>query len=212
MQTIFETLSKSRETVLVCLLFIGYLALWTGKRRAQRRETGLDPAVMGKSSSPLQRYFNGLMRFLTIYAVLVIILHGAGVQFRSLLVRLELTDSALFDYLGFSLGLCGLTLCGFAQRWMGASWRVGIDEKNTAPLVRSGLFAWIRNPTYTGLFLLYAGLWIIWPTWMVGIFCIIFFFFIEVQVRCEEEYLERVHGEEYLGYKQKTRRYFPFVY
>jgi protein-S-isoprenylcysteine O-methyltransferase Ste14 len=34
----------------------------------------------------------------------------------------------------------------------------------------------------------------------------------EIQVRCEEEYLLKIHGDDYASYSKETRRYLPWIY
>lgn len=116
------------------------------------------------------------------------------------------------DAFGFFAGLMGLSLCAYAQHKMGKSWRVGIDEESTTDLITTGVYKFIRNPTYLGLFILIAGVWLIWPTWTVFVLYLLFLLLLEIQVRCEEDYLTVTHGDEYLEYKLKTKRYIPFIY
>ncbi|HOV15405.1 MAG TPA: isoprenylcysteine carboxylmethyltransferase family protein, partial [Spirochaetota bacterium] len=126
--------------------------------------------------------------------------------------RFSPLNNFYFDILGFIIGLVGLSFCLYAQIKMGKSWRVGIDEKEKTELITTGLYRFIRNPTYFGLFILNVGLWIIWPTWTVFIFNLLFVLFFEIQVCCEEDFLTMTHGEEYLNYKKKTKKYIPFIY
>ncbi len=100
----------------------------------------------------------------------------------------------MFDHIGFAVGLLGLALCFTAQRQMKNSWRVGIDEKNRTDLVETGLYRYIRNPTYLGLYHLCIGTWFIWPTWTIGLFALVFYLALETQVRCEEDFLLKMHA------------------
>jgi protein-S-isoprenylcysteine O-methyltransferase Ste14 len=70
----------------------------------------------------------------------------------------------------------------------------------------------IRNPTYTGLFLVILGMWFVWPTALVTMYSIAFISFFEVQVRCEERDLLARHGDLYLEYLKRTKRYIPWIY
>ena len=80
--------------------------------------------------------------------------------------------------------------------------------KPTTALVTDGLYAWSRNPIYTGFCLFNVGvgvaannLWIalsfIPGAWLVY----------KVAIEKEESYLEQVFGQEYLDYKAKVRRW-----
>jgi len=200
------------EIISVVSLFLLYITLWKTKEINLKRTTGIDPKVMGKSTSNIQQYMNQYMKFLTVYAVIIIILHAIGVQVASLFNRFNALESIIVDILGFIIGIIGLSFCLYAQIKMGKSWRVGIDEKEKTDLVTSGLYKLIRNPTYLGLFILNIGIWLIWPTWTIFIFNLLFIIFLEIQVRSEEDFLISIHGQKYLDYKKGTKRYIPFVY
>jgi protein-S-isoprenylcysteine O-methyltransferase Ste14 len=151
-------------------------------------------------------------KILTVYAAIIILAHSSNIQLGSLFSRYSAFSSGKFDVLGFVIGLIGLSFCLYAQIKMGTSWRVGIDEKEKTQLITTGLYKFIRNPTYLGLFLLNIGVWLIWSTWTVFLLNILFFLFLEIQVRCEEDFLFSVHGEQYIDYKKRTKRYLPFIY
>jgi len=198
------------ESCLAVALFVGYLGLWRLKRWRDIRRHGIDPEVLARASTPMQRFFASLVRFITILVVAVLSLHSFAPETWVPLVRLATLDSPIVDWVGFVVGVVGLGLCGIAQATMGSSWRVGIDHDRETKLVTRGLYQWIRNPTYLGLHLLNLGLWLIWPTTLVAAYAVLFFVVMDIQVRCEEEFLMGVHGEEFTAYRSRTRRYFPW--
>lgn len=200
------------EIIFAVLLFFIYFILWKIKKITLKKTAGVDPDVMSVSSSNLQIYMHFLVNFMTIYAVIILIIHAAGFQYNSLFTRYGALNGSYFDIAGFFTGLTGLGLCLYAQVKMGKSWRVGIDEKVRTELITTGLYKVIRNPTYLGLILLNAGIWLIWPTWTIFILNLIFVLFLEIQVRCEEDFLVKAHGKKYEAYKSKTKRYIPFIY
>lgn len=200
------------EAMFVIALFLLYMLLWKIKQIQQRSLTGIDPQVMQKSTSNIQQYMGAFSNALTAYAAIVILIHTTNFQLGSMFSRYEALSALWFDVSGFVLGLIGLSFCLYAQLKMGASWRVGIDEKVKTQLITTGLYGLIRNPTYLGLFLLNIGVWLIWPSWTIFLLNILFILFLEIQVRCEEDYLLSTHGELYRDYKNRTKRYLPFVY
>ena len=103
-------------------------------------------------------------------------------------------------------------ICRIAQLTIGKSWRVGIDENAKPGLITHGVYKYMRNPTYTGLYLLCISIWIINPTFLYSYWILAFFIMMEFQVRCEEEYLESQYGIEYLDYCKQTKRYLPMIY
>src|SRR5512137_2411406 len=107
---------------MVCVLFIIYTLLWAIKRRTQKRATGIDPEVFGKSSSNLQRYMIKVFDVVRIYTIAIIVLHALDIQFFALFKRFGPIDYMPWKMIGFIIGLAGLTVCILAQIKMGASW------------------------------------------------------------------------------------------
>ena len=167
---------------------------------------------MALNSHPTQKYFANLSRLLSFSIALLIVIHSKGVNDLAGFYQMDILDDNTVDFIGLLLGLGGLILCWKAQRQMGGSWRVGIDNQNKTELVTTGVFQTIRNPTYSGLFMICAGTLMIFPTISFMIWFIIFYIAIEFQVRIEEEFLTDTHGERYTRYYQTTKRYIPFFY
>jgi protein-S-isoprenylcysteine O-methyltransferase Ste14 len=94
-----------------------------------------------------------------------------------------------------------------AQKQMKKSWRIGIDAAEKTELVTTGLFAYSRNPIFFGMLLALLGLLLIVPDAFTLMFFVVGFILMDVQIRLEEEYLQRMHGSSYLSYKEKTRRW-----
>ncbi|EOQ96395.1 phospholipid methyltransferase [Leptospira wolbachii serovar Codice str. CDC] len=200
------------EIGFVGILFIIYLVLWKTKRMIQKKRTGKDPEVIGKSKSNLQALMNILFKAITYYVILIIVIHALKLDLYGLNAQFDFLVGIEWDITGFVIGLIGLSFCLYAQIKMKNSWRVGIDENSKEELITDGIFSLVRNPTYLGLFLLNFGVWIIWPTHLVFYLNIVFVLLFEIQVRCEEDFLENLYGEDYKLYKEKSYRYLPFLY
>jgi protein-S-isoprenylcysteine O-methyltransferase Ste14 len=197
------------ELAFILTLCFFYGAIWEINRRRLKRQLGFDPFVYPKSSSKLQSYFKTTIQVLAFAFLLLIVSHGAGIAFFSFFSTSELLDHRWVDTVGFFIGVLGLLICAAAQITMGKSWRMGLDEKNAAEFVDRGIYRFVRHPTYLGQYLLCCALWLIWPSWSVALYIIVFFVLLEAQVRCEEEYMEKQHGEAYRAYCLRTRRYLP---
>ncbi|OHD13654.1 MAG: phospholipid methyltransferase [Spirochaetes bacterium GWD1_27_9] len=200
------------ELITISILYLTYFILWKIKEVTQIKKTGIDPNVIVKSESNLQKYVGLQFKILSFFFLIAMIFNSIHFELFGLFTRWNLIDNNIFKVIGFIVGMFGLSICLYAQIKMGNSWRVGIDEKNKTKLITTGLYSIIRNPTYLGLFLLNVGFWIIIPTVTIFTLNIIFIYTLEIQVRCEEDYLEKTQGEEYLKYKKKTKRYIPFIY
>lgn len=111
----------------------------------------------------------------------------------------------------FEIGLIimGLSLCWvmLAQIQMEKSWRIGIDYEKKTDLVHKGLFTYSRNPIYLGMHGSLIGFFLVFPNVISLVVLIIAHILIQIQVRMEEEYLEKMHGASYLDYKKKVRRW-----
>lgn len=108
---------------------------------------------------------------------------------------------------GWALIGASLAWVILAQWQMGSSWRVGIDRARPAPLVRSGLFRFSRNPIFFGMMVQLVGLIVLLPDAMTATVLVGAFVLISVQIRLEEHYLRSVHGPAYDDYAASVRRW-----
>lgn len=109
--------------------------------------------------------------------------------------------------LGWAVLLLSLGWIVLAQRQMGRSWRIGIDTLAQPPLVTTGLFGISRNPIFLGMRVNLLGLLLVFPNAMTLSACLLGEVLMQVQVRLEEQHLERELGEAYQAYRSKTRRW-----
>lgn len=200
------------EGCMVLTLFLGYLSLWRLKKREMLKSNGDNPEVIYNDNSPSQKFFANLSRLLSIFVALLIVFHSTRFKDISSFYPIDFLDNDTANIIGLILGLSGLLLCWKAQKEMGDSWRVGIDRNNKTNLITSGVFQKVRNPTYSGLFLICTGAFSIFSTISFMVWVIIFYISIEFQVRIEEEFLTESHGEHYTQYYQTTKRYIPYLY
>jgi len=112
--------------------------------------------------------------------------------------------------LGWMLMASGLALVVAAQAQMGASWRIGIDDRPTA-LITRGPFALSRNPIFAGMLLSLAGLVALTPSAASLLGWVAIAQLILVQVRLEEQHLRRQHGDEFARYAARVGRFVPFL-
>ncbi|MCY3823620.1 MAG: isoprenylcysteine carboxylmethyltransferase family protein [Nitrospinae bacterium] len=111
---------------------------------------------------------------------------------------------------GAAISLAGIALMILSQYQMGTAWRFGVDQAERTELVTGGLYALVRNPIYTGVFLFCIGLLVLLPHVLMLIFLATAWLSIELQVRfVEEPHLRGLHGAVYEKYVEQTGRYFP---
>ena len=100
----------------------------------------------------------------------------------------------------------GVAWTGYAQIAMGDSWRIGIPT-DAPPLRMNGPFALSRNPIFLGMLLFVAGLALWSPSAITLSLLVAATISLEVQIRCEEQFLEQRHGDAYRKYRAQVRRW-----
>jgi protein-S-isoprenylcysteine O-methyltransferase Ste14 len=121
-------------------------------------------------------------------------------------------DRSAVHAAGIALFALGLIATVASQQWMGRSWRVGVDESERTELVTRGPFALVRNPIYTAMTMVLAGLALMVPSVASLASLVVLVASLEAQTRLvEEPYLVRMHGEAYLRYARRVGRFVPGV-
>jgi protein-S-isoprenylcysteine O-methyltransferase Ste14 len=110
--------------------------------------------------------------------------------------------------MGWSIYGLSLLLVMAAQATMGASWRIGIDDRRTV-LVARGVYRAARHPIYTGMMGLVLSLILLAPSPWTALAFPLVAFQIGVQARLEEMHLEKLHGEAWKDYAARTGRFLP---
>lgn len=171
-----------------------------------KRQTGINPFVVPNDDSVLGyigRMFR-LIPFLTFSAVLV---NAFVPSWNQYLLPFWYLERDSLRALGWLLLHLSLLLIVVAQFQMRQSWRIGIDEKNRTELITTGLFRYSRNPAFLGMQLTMGGLFLVLPNVVTLLTHALTMVSLEIQVRHEEEFLKKSHGEAYLNYCQKTPRW-----
>jgi protein-S-isoprenylcysteine O-methyltransferase Ste14 len=92
------------------------------------------------------------------------------------------------------------------QVWASAHLRKNVE------VVKSGPYAWVRNPMYFGRFFVGLGLTLLtWRWFLILPYVVIFWVYAQARVLGEEARLAGLFGEEYAGYCRTVRRWLPTV-
>ncbi|MFP8892734.1 methyltransferase family protein [Chryseobacterium sp. EZn1] len=83
---------------------------------------------------------------------------------------------------------------------------MGIDNSAKTELITHGLFRFSRNPIFLGMTISLIGFFLAFPTVIAFAFLLTGSMLMQIQIRLEEEYLLKEHGEIYIAYKKKVRR------
>ena len=102
----------------------------------------------------------------------------------------------------------GFAVVGIGMRELSLRRSYGQDASK---LVTTGIYRYSRNPQFVGWFMILLGISIAGRSGFALVLTAIFALVIHTYtVRLEEPYLERLFGEEYRHYKERTPRYLGF--
>jgi protein-S-isoprenylcysteine O-methyltransferase Ste14 len=113
-----------------------------------------------------------------------------------------LTLGLLLTAGGYSLFLWSTTSRGkYATSW---------EMRENHKLVTCGPYRYVRHPSYFANFIMFIGLFAIWPSWLtlIPLVCIPGYLLVSIQ---EEKLLERRFDQQYLEYRRRTGRFLPNI-
>lgn len=115
-----------------------------------------------------------------------------------------------FNAVMFGSGLC-LVLAFSLRTLAEARLREDVYGQGASQrLVRTGPFAWLRNPLYLGTWLFFFGAVALWaPLLLWLVLSAVFFLVLDAMVRHEEGLLSRQFGADYDAYLSAVRRWLP---
>lgn len=192
--------------IILPVYFIIYFgAAFVLKTIVVAKKIGKNPLVLPKDDSAYGLI--GLYFKLTLIAMLIYVLaYAIFPAWHGKFLPITELDTPLIKYVGLAMLFISLTWTVIAQGHMKNSWRIGIDTHTKTELVTSGLFSFSRNPIFVGMIVSLAGLFLATPNALTAIFLMVGYILIQIQIRLEEEFLTKEHGQEYIHYKQKVRR------
>ena len=168
--------------------------------------TGVNPYKLGSSDSAHDYIGKNFRLVLSVCTLVIFTFVFLPSVYRQLLPIPFFAYDVLIG-IGIALLLIALAWILIAQLQMQKSWRIGIDEDVRTELVQRGLFKVSRNPIFLGLRLMLVGLFLILPNAVMLVILVTGEMLIQIQVRLEEEFLTRTHGESYLAYQRQVRRW-----
>ncbi|WP_396146211.1 methyltransferase family protein [Flavobacterium sp.] len=192
--------------IILPIYFIIYFGIaFVLKSLIVAKRIGKNPLVLPKDDSAYGLI--GLYFKLTLIAMFVYVLAFAFFPaWHTYFLQIIQLDNSTIKYIGLTLLLIALLWTVIAQGHMKNSWRIGIDTETKTELVTTGLFGLSRNPIFFGMILSLVGLFLVTPNALTALFLILGYVLIQIQIRLEEEFLGKEHGQEYINYKQKVRR------
>ena len=116
-------------------------------------------------------------------------------------------------YVGFGFVTVGLFVRWYAIYTLGKSFQVNVTIMKDQQLIKSGIYKWVRHPSYSGLLLYYLGLGLIMHNYFSLIILIVGpLIAVTLRIQKEEQFLEDHFGEDYRQYCSTSHRLIPFIY
>ncbi len=112
----------------------------------------------------------------------------------------------------------GLLATGLVIRWtaiytLGKSFSANVAIHATQKLNQSGLFRWIRHPSYTGMMLIFLAIGLDTKNWLgLAIIVLLPATALLYRMHVEEAALTGAFGAEYVEYSQRVKRLIPGIY
>lgn len=114
---------------------------------------------------------------------------------------------------GLVVLLAGLALRAAAVLSLGRFFTTSVAIRSDHRLVSTGLYRFLRHPSYAGLLLAFAGLGIGFGNWLgLAALTLPVAAALHYRVHVEETALAEAFGSEYDDYRRRTRRLIPWVY
>lgn len=171
-----------------------------------RRRTGINPYIRGRSDTA-HGYAAFSFRLIVLALAGVVTVYALWPDGYRYLIPISWLQLPFAVYLGLVLLIVSLIWILIAQAQMGKSWRIGFDSDSRTALVRKGLYRWSRNPIFLGMRVTLLGLFLTIPNAATLVIMILGNAVIQIQVRLEEAYLLKTHGESYQAYCRQTNRW-----
>ncbi|MCR4901451.1 MAG: isoprenylcysteine carboxylmethyltransferase family protein [Butyrivibrio sp.] len=113
----------------------------------------------------------------------------------------------LFRVIGIALIILGITI------WYIGALRSDMDDSIIENRLQTkGIYSLVRNPMYSGWWITFTGILLMWHnTWMLILPVIDWLIMTVVLINTEEKWLYEVYGDEYVNYSKKVNRLIPYV-
>src|SRR5688572_12695128 len=171
------------------------------------KRTGVNPVVF-KGADDAHDFIGRIFKLLFAIIVGVVLVYSFWPSVYVYLMPIEWLERSWLRWTGVFLLLLSLVWTVVAQAQMGESWRIGIDQTHRTTLVQSGVFSRSRNPIFLGMMVTLCGLFLVIPNALTLLTLALGVVLIQIQVRLEEEFLAKSHGDEYTEYRRRIRRWF----
>ncbi|HEY5020018.1 MAG TPA: isoprenylcysteine carboxylmethyltransferase family protein [Steroidobacteraceae bacterium] len=127
------------------------------------------------------------------------------------LFRRFLPPSTANFWIGALLTAIGVAFSCWARAHLGRNWSATVTVKQDHELIRSGPYALVRHPIYTGMLLGLLGTAIAIGQWRGVLALLIAFAALWRKLRLEERWMSETFGDSYQRYRAHTAALIPYL-
>ncbi len=120
-----------------------------------------------------------------------------------------LPRSSPLDIFAVCLTAAGIGFAVWARFYLGQNWSSAVTIKVGHELIRSGPYAWVRHPIYSGILVGVFGTALAAGRPAAFIAMVFFFLGFWVKSRMEEQFMRKMFGEQYVEYSSTTGALIP---
>lgn len=114
-------------------------------------------------------------------------------------------------WIGIGLLVAGLLFAVWARRAIGRNWSGSVTVKEDHELVRTGPYAIVRHPIYTGLLLAFIGSALPRGEWRGVAAVLLVALALWRKLKLEERWMGETFGARYAAYKRETKALVPYL-
>lgn len=166
---------------------------------------GFDPNGMHNDCSILSRLTPFMISIWMIHILTYIFFEGSIRE----VCFFNILQNEVSIFVGSFIIILAYVIIVISIKELGINYRIQLPKEKTE-LITSGIFRFMRNPFYFGLYLLLLGTFFLIPSIFSLIVFFINFITFNSKAKDEEQFLLNTFGEKYEIYKSKVRRNLPF--
>jgi protein-S-isoprenylcysteine O-methyltransferase len=118
-------------------------------------------------------------------------------------------DNPSVEVLAVLLTAVGIALAIWARFYLGDNWSGAVSIKIAHQLVRTGPYAWVRHPIYSGIIVAIFGTSLLKGRVAGAVATALFWLGFWIKSRMEEQFMVKTFGEEYVEYRRGTGALIP---
>lgn len=181
------------ETLWIMLGIVWFAAAFFGKRSARRQSASSRLFHIGLGGLAFVLMFTDYLRYGPLAWTFV-------------------PKTPLVADIGLGLTLAGIGFAIWARFFLGGNWSATVTVKQDHRLVRSGPYAIVRHPIYSGLLLALVGTAIAFRHAQGLAAVVVALITWRLKSRLEESFMREQFGEQYAQYQQEVKALIPFVW